>query len=99
MDSMAQRISPSQALAPASPTSLSTWQQGDEGVVAEIPGSSRLLARLRELGVVPGVRIRVLRTGTSLVIQVAEGRLCLRRQDAAPILVSARPRSYPATGL
>ncbi|MCC7264408.1 MAG: ferrous iron transport protein A [Candidatus Latescibacteria bacterium] len=78
-------------LAPTSgaPASLSTWQRGDEGVVTAIPGTSRLLARLRELGVVPGVKIRVLRTGTSLVIQVAEGRLCLRRQDAIPILVAA----------
>jgi Fe2+ transport system protein FeoA len=62
-----------------------------EGVVAAVPGTSRLFCRLREMGVVPGVRIRVLRTGTSLVVQVGEGRLCLRRKDAAPILVAPEP--------
>ena len=77
-------------------TSLSSWQPGDEGIITAIPGSSRLLSRLREMGMVPGVRIRMLRTGASLVIQVGEGRLCLRRNDAVPILVSALvPQSFP----
>ena len=70
------------------PSALSLWPVGVEGVITSIPGTSRLFSRLREMGVVPGVRIRVLRTGTSLVIQVGEGRLCLRRTDAMPILVS-----------
>lgn len=81
---------------PAIEASLSSWQPGDEGVVTAVPGTSRLLSRLRELGVVPGVRIRVLRTGASLVIQVGEGRLCLRRTDAVPILVCAgEAPAYP----
>ncbi len=67
---------------------LSTWGLGEEGVVTAVPGSSRLASRLREMGVVPGVRIRVLRTGRALVVQVGEGRLCLRRKDAAAIRVS-----------
>lgn len=85
----ADKIPSFTAATPATEVSLSSWQPGDEGVVTAVPGTSRLLSRLRELGVVPGVRIRVLRTGASLVIQVGEGRLCLRRSDAVPILVSA----------
>lgn len=67
---------------------LSAWQPGEEGVVIAVPGSSRLAFRLREMGLVPGARIRVLRTGNALVVQVGEGRLCLRKQDAAAIRVA-----------
>lgn len=81
------------------PSALSLWPVGVEGVVTAIPGTSRLLSRLRELGVVPGVRIRVLRAGASLVIQVGEGRLCLRRKDAMPILVSTSTAPAPASAL
>lgn len=66
---------------------LSSWRSGEEGVITRVPGSSVLFSRLRELGVVPGVLIRVLRSSCPLVIQVGEGRLCLRKQDAASILV------------
>lgn len=81
------------------PSALSLWPVGVEGVITAIPGTSRLLSRLREMGLVPGVRIRVLRTGTSLVVQVGEGRLCLRRKDAMPILVSASTAPAPAAAL
>ena len=74
----------------STPSALSHWPVGVEGVVTSVPGTSRLCCRLREMGVVPGVRIRVLRTGTSLVVQVGEGRLCLRRIDAVPILVASQ---------
>lgn len=89
MDLTTDKAPSSTATTPAVEASLSSWQPGDEGVVTAVPGTSRLLSRLRELGLVPGVRIRVLRTGTSLVIQVGESRFCLRRADAVPIRVSA----------
>ena len=66
---------------------LSTWPPGQVGLVTEVSGVSLLAARLREIGVVPGARIRVLRAGCPLVVQVGEGRLCLRRQDAACVHV------------
>lgn len=71
--------------------SLSTWSPGEEGMVTAVPGSSRLASRLREMGVVPGVRIRVLRTGAALVVQIDGGRLCLRKKDAVAIRVSSLP--------
>ncbi len=70
---------------------LTTWPKGNEGRVVEVGGLSRLAARLRELGVVPGARIRLLRTGCPTVIQVEEGRYCLRKKDAS--LIKVRPRS------
>ena len=69
--------------------SLIDLQAGDEGIVASVPGSSPLLARLGELGVVPGAVIRVLRDHCPVVFQVGEDRLSIRRQDAAAIRVHA----------
>ena len=58
-------------------------------MITEVAGSTRLAARLRELGVIPGQRIRVLRAGCPLIVQVGEGRFGMRRRDAATIRVSA----------
>ena len=68
---------------------LSDWYRGRDAVVVDIPWTDRLSCRLRELGLLPGARVRVLRTGTRLVIQVGEARLALRRADAAAIRVAA----------
>ena len=69
---------------------LTTWPKGNEGWVVEVSGLSRLSARLRELGVVPGTRIRILRSGCPTVIQVEEGRYCLRQKDAEMIRIGSR---------
>ena len=66
---------------------LSDLSAGDEGTIASVPGSSPLIARLGELGVVPGACIRVLRDRCPLVFQVGEDRLSIRRKDAVAIHV------------
>jgi Fe2+ transport system protein FeoA len=77
-------------------SSLSTLNPGEEGIITTVSGTSLLTSRLRELGVVPGVLVRVLRGDCPLVIQVGEGRLCLRKRDADPILVNfSRPPVSP----
>ena len=68
---------------------LSDWYRGRDAVVVDIPWTDRLSCRLREMGLLPGARLRVLRTGTRLVIQLGEARLALRRADAAAIRVAA----------
>ncbi|MEW6754679.1 MAG: FeoA domain-containing protein [Candidatus Latescibacterota bacterium] len=75
---------------------LSEWGAGAEGVITEVIGSSRLATRLRELGAVPGERIRVLRTACPLIVQVGQGRFCLRRHDAAAIGVRLLAPGSPA---
>ena len=67
---------------------LSSWRPGIEGIIQEVIGSSRLACRLRELGVMPGVHFRILRAGSPLVVQIGEGRLCLRQQDATTVRVA-----------
>jgi|TARA_B100000809_G_C14831009_1_gene421037 Fe2+ transport system protein FeoA len=73
---------------------LSEWSRGRDAIVVDVPWADRLSCRLRELGLLPGVRLRVLRTGSRLVIQIGEARLALRRVDAAAIRVAA---ADPAT--
>ncbi len=66
---------------------LVAWPEGDEGEIVEVAGTSFLTARLREVGAVPGARVRVLRAGCPTVIQVEEGRFCVRRRDTDTIRV------------
>lgn len=70
-------------------SSLSNWHAGNEGTVAEVAGPARFAARLRELGLLPGARVRLLRAGSALVVQIGETRLAIRRSDAAAIRVCA----------
>ena len=78
---------------------LSNWRCGREAVVTAVTGASRFACRLREIGVVPGVRIRVLRTGSNLVIQVGEGRFCMRQRDAFTIHVCSASAPLPVAPL
>ena len=66
-------------------TPLSIWSRGDEGTIEGISGANQLAARLREVGAMPGVPVRVLRVGSTVVIQVGSSRFCLRKTDAACI--------------
>ncbi len=72
---------------PRSEGPLTALPEGDEGVIVEVIGASRLTTRLREMGAVPGARVRVHRAGCPTVIQVEEGRFCLRSGDADAIRV------------
>ena len=73
------------ACATKAATPLSIWDRGDEGTIEGISGATELAARLREVGAMPGVPVRVLRVGSTVVIQVGSSRFCLRKTDAACI--------------
>lgn len=68
--------------------SLAGLGVGDEGTVESVEGSTPLASRLRELGVCPGVRVRMLRAGGRLVVQVEDARFCLRMHDAVAVRMS-----------
>ena len=73
---------------------LCCWKSGEEGVITEILGASTLSARLQELGVVPGVWVKMVQHGCPMLVQVGESRICLRRDDAKLIgaeVVAASP--------
>ncbi len=66
---------------------LSSWKEGDEGIVVAVEATSRLGLRLQEMGVLPKARIRLLRSGSATVIQIEDGRFCVRREDADALRV------------
>ena len=70
---------------------LCDWRRDCDAIVLDLPGGDRLSARLRELGILPGTRVRVLRTGTHLVVQTGDARLALRREDCGAVRVGAIP--------
>lgn len=66
---------------------LSECQTGEEGVVASVDADTAVAARIRELGLVPGARIRVARAGSPLIVEVGSARLCLRGEEASRVLM------------
>ena len=74
---------------------LSEWARHAEAVVVEVIGSDLIASQVREFGVIPGARLRVLRTGNSLIVQLGEMRFAIRRSDAAAIRVCAPSTCSP----
>jgi Fe2+ transport system protein FeoA len=66
---------------------LDMLQAGDLGEVAEVCGEPGWVGRLAELGLREGSRVCVLQPGTPCLLQVANGRLCLRGGECSQILV------------
>ena len=67
--------------------SLVGMSEGADGLVDTVVGNSVITTRLRELGVTPGVRVRLLKSGCPSVVQVEGGRFCIRQKDAESIKV------------
>lgn len=67
---------------------LTDCTEGDEVFVTGLDGDSPMSARLRVLGVMAGVPVRVARAGSPLIIEVGETRLCLRANEAEQIRVT-----------
>lgn len=72
---------------------LSDLAAGAGGVIRDIPvGHDEHITRLRELGLVPGTRIRVVRRaplGDPIEISVRGSRIAMRRSEARHIHISA----------
>ena len=67
--------------------SLTECAEGDEVFVVALDSDSTISARLRVLGVMAGVPIRIARAGSPLIIEVGETRLCLRANEADHVRV------------
>lgn len=67
--------------------SLTDCAEGDEVCVVGIDGDSPISARLRVLGVMAGVPVRIARAGSPLILEVGETRLCLRANEAEHVRV------------
>jgi Fe2+ transport system protein FeoA len=60
---------------------LNQCKRGDSGILYRIEGNTPLLARLQELGMVPGEWVRILQAGNPIILQVGDSRLCVRAQE------------------
>ena len=71
--------------------SLESLPPGVAGRVVRVDGSSAVARRLMEMGVVPGARVRVIKTapfGDPLEVRVRNYHLALRRSEAQTIAVA-----------
>ena len=78
----------------AAVTNLSECGLDVDAEVVEAPCNTSVETRLREIGLVPGVRVRIIRSGSRIVLQVGEGRVAMRREDASTIRVRALGRTF-----
>ena len=72
-------------------TSLAQLAMGETAQVLTVAGDERIAKRLLEMGVVPGVSVRVIKTaplGDPLEIRVHNYHLALRRHEASHITVA-----------
>ena len=78
---------------------LCAWSSGDEGFVTQLDAAGSRTARLQDLGLVPGVWLRVIQPGSPMLVQVGETRLSLRPEDARCVgAVKLAPEAPPALG-
>jgi ferrous iron transport protein B len=68
--------------------SLITLREGEEGIVHAIQGGERLTSRLAGMGMVPGVKVKILRNTAGAIIALAsETRVALGRGEASRVQV------------
>ncbi len=63
--------------------------QGAEAWVVDVHGDSAIAVRLREVGMVPGTRVRIIRRGSPMIVELGNSKYCLRGQEAS--LVTVQP--------
>ena len=69
---------------------LDALKPGESGVIARLGGDQAIARRLMELGLVPGTPVQVVRRaplGDPVAFELRGARICLRRSEAARILV------------
>ena len=84
--SRAQAPTPS----PSGAVSLASLRPGACGLVESVDASTPIGRRLADLGFLPRTRVRVLRSaplGDPIVYELRGYRLCMRRAEAARVLV------------
>jgi ferrous iron transport protein B len=68
--------------------SITSLEEGEEGIVYSLTGGKGLVSRLAGMGIVPGIRIKILRNIGSLIIVLAsDTRIALGKGQANKILV------------
>ncbi|OGW37788.1 MAG: hypothetical protein A2Y97_08725 [Nitrospirae bacterium RBG_13_39_12] len=67
---------------------LTSFKEGEEGVVYSISGGRGITSRLAAMGVASGIRIRILRnSGGPVVVQANETRIAIGKGQASKIML------------
>lgn len=66
---------------------LDLLNNGESARVIELDGDPTLVVRLREIGLEPGVCLRMIRSGSPCIIAINHQRLTFRSENAASVLV------------
>ena len=83
----------------AEPVELASLRPGEVGVVTGIDADPAIGRRLLDLGFVPETPVRVVRRaplGDPVSYELRGYRICLRRRDAAHVLVRRTQPAHPA---
>jgi ferrous iron transport protein A len=63
---------------------------GEIATIVDIDGQPDLVARLQEMGVRPGNRVRMIRPGTACLVAIGNHRFAFRGGEAASVLVESQ---------
>ena len=67
---------------------ITSFHEGEVGVIRKITGGGSLPSRLAGMGIAPAVQLKIIRNQSNLVIiQAAETRIALGREEASRIIV------------
>ena len=64
---------------------------GQSGRICDVSGEESLVHRLEELGLRPGVDVRMVRPGQPCIVAVDDQRYSLRADENALVLVEVKP--------
>ncbi len=67
---------------------LTQFKDGTELTVCEVLGDGPIPNRLREIGMIPGARLRIVRQGSPMIVEIGHSRFCLRGNEAALVKVN-----------
>jgi Fe2+ transport system protein FeoA len=90
IQSLRQSLNCSRVL-PSMPSTLAELPIGTDAIVQAMPTGRSCLTRLREMGIVPGTRVRVTRRaplGEPIEISVRGSQLSMRNHEAAFIAIA-----------
>ena len=74
-----------------SDTQLCHCAPGTYGIITRVDGDSHITARLREMGVLPGQWVRMIKPGNPVIFQVGDSRLCVRANQLKGVSVNTFP--------
>jgi Fe2+ transport system protein FeoA len=72
---------------------------GEQGTIVDVDGDRDAVCRLAEIGLQPGVAVRMVQAGKPCILAIGNHRLTFRGEEAAAVLVEVGPRSENRTPL